>query len=34
MIVMCEYEDFYNSHRPDRTLKQAAPRRRGQAGNR
>jgi transposase InsO family protein len=25
MIVMREYEDFYNTHRPHRTLKQAAP---------
>ena len=27
MIVLREYEDFYNTHRPHRTLKQAAPRR-------
>jgi hypothetical protein len=25
MIVLREYEDFYNTHRPHRTLKQAAP---------
>ena len=25
MIVLREYEDFYNTHRPRRTLKQAAP---------
>jgi putative transposase len=25
MIVLREYEDFYNSHRPHRTLNQAAP---------
>ncbi len=25
MIVLREYEDFYNSHRPQRTLNQAAP---------
>jgi putative transposase len=25
MILMREYEDFYNTHRPHRTLKQAAP---------
>jgi putative transposase len=25
MIVLREYEDFYNAHRPHRTLKQAAP---------
>ena len=25
MIVLHEYEDFYNTHRPHRTLKQAAP---------
>jgi putative transposase len=25
MIVLCEYEDFYNTHRPHRALKQAAP---------
>lgn len=25
MIVLREYEDFYNSHRPRRALKQAAP---------
>jgi putative transposase len=25
MIVLREYEDFYNIHRPHRTLKQAAP---------
>jgi transposase InsO family protein len=28
MIVLREYEDFYNTHRPHRTLKQAAPLRR------
>ena len=25
MIVLREYEDFYNTHRPHRTLSQAAP---------
>jgi putative transposase len=25
MIVLREYEDFYNSHRPHRALNQAAP---------
>jgi transposase InsO family protein len=25
MTVLREYEDFYNTHRPHRTLKQAAP---------
>jgi putative transposase len=25
MIVLREYEDFYNTHRPNRTLSQAAP---------
>jgi putative transposase len=25
MIVLREYEDFYNTHRPHRALKQAAP---------
>jgi putative transposase len=25
MIVLREYEDFYNTHRPHRTLNQAAP---------
>ena len=25
MLVLREYEDFYNTHRPHRTLKQAAP---------
>ena len=25
MIVLREYEEFYNTHRPHRTLKQAAP---------
>jgi hypothetical protein len=25
MIILREYEDFYNTHRPHRTLKQAAP---------
>jgi transposase InsO family protein len=25
MVVLREYEDFYNTHRPHRTLKQAAP---------
>jgi hypothetical protein len=25
MIVLREYEDFYKTHRPHRTLKQAAP---------
>jgi transposase InsO family protein len=25
MAVLREYEDFYNTHRPHRTLKQAAP---------
>ena len=25
MIVLREYEDFYNRHRPHRTLNQAAP---------
>ena len=25
MIVLREYEDFYNKHRPHRTLNQAAP---------
>jgi putative transposase len=25
MIVLREYEDFYNTHRPHRTMKQAAP---------
>ena len=25
MIVLHEYEDFYNTHRPHRTLNQAAP---------
>ena len=25
MIVLREYEDFYNTHRPNRTLTQAAP---------
>ena len=25
MIVLREYEDFCNTHRPHRTLKQAAP---------
>jgi putative transposase len=25
MIVLREYEDFYNTRRPHRTLKQAAP---------
>jgi putative transposase len=25
MIVLREYEDFYNTHRPHRTLRQAAP---------
>ena len=25
MIVLREYEDFYNAHRPHRALKQAAP---------
>ena len=25
LIVLREYEDFYNTHRPHRTLKQAAP---------
>ena len=25
VIVLREYEDFYNTHRPHRTLKQAAP---------
>jgi hypothetical protein len=25
MTVLREYEDFYNTHRPYRTLKQAAP---------
>ena len=25
MIVLREYEDFYNDHRPHRALKQAAP---------
>ena len=25
MIVLREYEDFYNTHRPHRTLDQAAP---------
>jgi putative transposase len=25
MIMLREYEDFYNTHRPHRTLKQAAP---------
>ena len=25
MMVLREYEDFYNSHRPHRTLDQAAP---------
>ena len=25
MIVLREYEDFYNTHRPHRTVKQAAP---------
>ena len=25
MIVLHEYEDFYNTHRPHRTLSQAAP---------
>ena len=25
MIVLREYEDFYNTHRPHRTLKHAAP---------
>jgi hypothetical protein len=28
MTVLREYEDFYNTHRPHRTLKQAAPLRR------
>jgi len=28
MIVLREYEDFYNSHRPHRALEQAAPLRR------
>jgi len=27
MTVLREYEDFYNTHRPHRTLNQAAPRR-------
>ena len=27
MIVLREYEDFYNTHRPHGALKQAAPRR-------
>ena len=27
MIVLREYEDFYNTHRPHRALKQAARRR-------
>jgi putative transposase len=25
MIVLREYEDFYNTHRPHRALKQASP---------
>ena len=25
MIVLREYEDFYNAHRPHRTFRQAAP---------
>jgi hypothetical protein len=25
MIVLRDYEDFYNTHRPHRTLSQAAP---------
>jgi putative transposase len=25
IMVLREYEDFYNTHRPQRTLKQAAP---------
>jgi putative transposase len=25
MIILREYEDFYNTRRPHRTLKQAAP---------
>jgi putative transposase len=25
LIVLREYEDFYNTHRPHRALKQAAP---------
>ena len=25
VMVLREYEDFYNTHRPHRTLKQAAP---------
>jgi hypothetical protein len=25
MTVLREYEDFYNTHRPHRTLEQAAP---------
>jgi len=25
MTVLCEYEDFYNTHRPHRALNQAAP---------
>jgi hypothetical protein len=25
MTVLRDYEDFYNTHRPHRTLKQAAP---------
>jgi putative transposase len=29
MLVLREYEDFYNTHRPHRTLKQAAPPRDG-----
>jgi len=28
MTVLREYEDFYNTHRPHRALKQAAPLRR------
>jgi hypothetical protein len=28
MTVLREYEDFYNTHRPHRTLNQAAPLRR------
>ena len=30
MAVLREYEDFYNTHRPHRTLNQAAPLRRCQ----